>query len=182
MCSSDLDADDDVAKRNTFALRGSKRARMHGTARRARARRIGGRLKKGEAQHVGRAALLQMLQVELGDLTIVDERDDGLASARRTRVAQRTRNECAQFGSSDADPALPTAHDAHARARATAHPRAARAAVTFPERTLPSTRPLVFGPSQPITFPISFADVAPVAAIASATNVSMSLSLNCAGR
>ena len=74
------------------------------------------------------------------------------------------------------------AHDAHARARATAHPRAASAAVTFPERTLPSTRPLVFGPSQPMTFPISFADAAPVAVIASATSASTSLSLNCAGR
>ena len=52
----------------------------------------------------------------------------------------------------------------------------ARAAATRPETTLPSARPRVRGLSQPITFPRSRADDAPVAAIASSTRAAISSS------
>ena len=176
-----IDADDDVAEWQDLVGYDRGGDLVCGAARGAGSRGVRGWLEEREAQHIGCTALLHLRLVQCGDLAVINQGDDRLATLRRTRNAEGALNEGTKFGSGDGDSAAPAAHDARARPGAAAHPRAASAAVTFPERTFPSTRPLVFGPSQPMTFPISFAEAAPVALIASATSASTSASLICSG-
>ena len=176
-----IDADDDVAERQGFVGDDWRSNLVRCATGGAGSRWIRRWLKEREAQYICCAALLHLRLVQRSDLAVIDQGDDRLATLRRTREAQGALNEGTKFGSGDGDAAAPAAHDARAWPGAVTHPRAASAAVTFPERTFPSTRPLVFGASQPMTFPISFAEAAPVALIASATSASTSASLICSG-